>query len=280
MDNSLSKKATTIISGIVTAFIPSVLLLIINSSIYYFNKENINISISESTYINGNYNTCVAIKNYQKNKSIDTIKFWVNEGEIDTIDTDLKNTYNDKSIILEEIIPEYKGMTIIYSNKPIDSKNFKIETNTKSNIVFLSEQKESAYINIAEYAVIAFIYFITISFVNIYFKLKQDQKISEVKESLKKAEEQIKQVEEYSKESNNQNKKYRIKYIKIIKDYSKELDFWRDTIRKILYRSSKKQLEDVDIFKEVTLNLKTYKTMEKCNYNDLNDILDNQDEKE
>lgn len=280
MDNS-NRKVTTIIGGIITALIPSIILLIVNSSVYYFNKENVNISISESTYANGNYNTSISIKNYQKNKSIDKIKLWISEGEIVNIDSNLKNIYdkNNKSIVFEEIIPEYKGTIIIHSNIPINSEKLKIETDTKSNIVFLSEQKESAYIKILDYAVTALIYFIVLSIINIYFKLKQDQDIHEIKKTQQKIEENLDKSEKDAVELVEQNKKIKTKYIKIIKDYNRELDFWKDTIRKLLYNSKKQKIKEEDIFREVTMNLKTFHTLDKCNYSDIYEVLKDKDEK-
>lgn len=280
MDNS-NRKVTTIIGGIITALIPSIILLIVNSSVYYFNKENVNISISESTYANGNYNTSISIKNYQKNKSIDKIKLWISEGEIVNIDSNLKNIYdkNNKSIVFEEIIPEYKGTIIIHSNIPINSEKLKIETDTKSNIVFLSEQKESAYIKILDYAVTALIYFIVLSIINIYFKLKQDQDILEIKKTQQKIEENLDKSEKDVVELVEQNKKIKIKYIKIIKDYNRELDFWKDTIRKLLYNSKKQKIKEEDIFREVTMNLKTFHTLDKCNYSDIYEVLKDKDKK-
>ena len=47
-----------------------------------------------------------------------------------------------------------------------------------------------------------------------------------------------------------------------LSDYSKELTFWRDTIRKILYsmsKTGKKAAEEV--IKEVTATLKTHSTL-------------------
>lgn len=284
-----NRKKTTIIEGIITAFISSIIALIINSSVNYFNKENINISISESTSINGKYNTCIAIKNYQKNKSIDKIKIWINEGEILGIDTNIKNTYDkdNKSLMLDEIIPEYKGTIIIHSNMPVNSENLRIETDTKSNIVFLSEQKESAYINIRNYAIICFIYFAMLSASNIYSKLYTNKKIYEAKEEAKKVKEEqdnikaeLEKVKESCKNTNYKIKNVRIKYLKIIKDYSKELDFWKDTIRKILYNSKKHKIEEEDVFKEVTMNLKTFHTLDKCSYSDLYEVLDKNDKKD
>ena len=73
-------------------------------------------------------------------------------------------------------------------------------------------------------------------------------------------------------------RRIKIRFVKTISDYAKELEFWKDTIRKILYESNKNKIESEDIFKMVTLNLKTYNTLRKCDYRDINVLLDEKEE--
>lgn len=52
--------------------------------------------------------------------------------------------------------------------------------------------------------------------------------------------------------------KTRLIYISRIKDYNKELNFWRDTVRKLLYESKNKQIDSEILIKTVTESLGTY----------------------
>lgn len=282
----LNNKSITIINSVLAALIPSLILLIVNSSIYYFNKEKVNISISESTYINDKYVTSISIKNFQEKDIIKEINLWLINGDISEINSNMKNSYikDEKNIKINDIIPEYKGTMVVYSDIPLDRDNLKIETNIKSNIVFLGNQQESAYINIKNYAIICLIYFVMLSAFNIYSKLYTNKKIYEANEESKKVKEEQERIKadlEKAKESfentNYKIEKVRIKYLKIIKDYNKELDFWKDTIRKLLYSSKEKTIKENDIFKEVTMNLKTFHTLDKCNYSDIYEILKDND---
>ena len=60
------------------------------------------------------------------------------------------------------------------------------------------------------------------------------------------------------------NKKQNILLLARIRDYSKELSFWRDTIRKILFLNTNRDKQFADkLFEQVMDNLKTYSTLSK-----------------
>ena len=278
---------TTIISSVITAFISSIITLILGSSIYYFNKEQINISISESTNIDNQYITSLSIKNYESNKAIDEINLWFKDVKVLKIDSDLQNSYSEEiqNIKLSNIIPEYKGTIILYTDKGINENNLKVETKLKNNIIFLGKQEESAYINIKNYLILAFIYFVELAFINIVASLKMDKKltknleeVNEVKYKQFELNRKLDKAEENIREINQKYKKNEIKFIKIIGDYSKELNFWKDTVRKLLYKAKDKKIEKNDIFKEVTYKLKTFHTLDKCSYNNIYELLDYKEE--
>jgi len=66
----------------------------------------------------------------------------------------------------------------------------------------------------------------------------------------------LKQVEK----TNYENRLY---YVAKINDFSKELDFWRNTVRNLLYKSGIKKIDVDDINNEITNSLKTYGTKDK-----------------
>lgn len=279
MEEKKNNNKQIIINGILSALIPSLIILVLNASIGFFMKEKINISISDSVYDNGVYITSMSVKNYQKDKSINEINFWITDTEITDIKTDIKKLYDKDTgnIKLFNVIPNYIGTIVIYSNDKINNENLKIETEEKSDIVFLNEQKERVFIDIKEYAMIAIIYFVVLSAVTINSSInirnRLDEKVKKIEEENDKIERRLDKSEEESKEFENLLRKVKVRFIKIITDYAKELDFWKDTVRKLLYKSNENKLENEEIFKTVTLNLKTYNTLKKCDYTDLYDIL-------
>lgn len=269
------KKTKIIVDAIVTSLISSIILIIVNSSVYWFYKEKVNISVSSSIFVSNEYITTINVKNYQRNKSISEINMWINNNEIKSIETNLSNNYEkiNNNIKIKDIIPEYTGSIILHSENEINEQNLKIEINEKANIVFLSTQKESAYIQIEKYIGTALIYFIEFTIMLIFDKRYYDKKRRESQEECNRLEEKIKQVEEKANKIYKQSLYGKLKLQKRIMNYSKELNFWKDTIRKLLYKSKENKIKDNDIFQIVTKNLKTYQTLEKCDYEDIEEII-------
>ncbi|MEG2919096.1 MAG: hypothetical protein RR851_14320 [Clostridium sp.] len=99
-----------------------------------------------------------------------------------------------------------------------------------------------------------------------------EEKDKEVKEIMKKMESLNKEITDIKVAS----KKRELLCLSRIKDYKKELDFWRDTIRKVFYKSQNKKIDPEAIFDEVTNNLKTYQTKNKnCEDFDMIKVMSN-----
>ncbi|MBL8077654.1 MAG: hypothetical protein JNM55_06815 [Anaerolineales bacterium] len=105
-------------------------------------------------------------------------------------------------------------------------------------------------------------------------KTERDEKIKELREDIKSSEEKqqkanddlMKQLEDDDKQIKKIKEtaqRIKLSLIARISDYAKELEFWRDTIRKILYESGKDKRSVEMIIDTVTSSLKTYGTQEK-----------------
>lgn len=278
-DKSTNKKI--ILDAIVTSLISSLILLIINSGVYWFTKEKINITVTPSSYINNEYVTVISLKNFQNNKSISDINLWFDNVIIKNVDTDLKNVVNKDNIKINDISPDYTGNIIIHSEKEVTEQSLKIELDEKCNLVFTSSQKESAYIEIRNYLVTASIYciefaimlYLSKKFTNIKIK-EQERKIEETERDIRILKQDQETTMKEAKRINKRIMKNKLLFARRLSDYSRELNFWKDTIRKILYRVSKEDMKKNDICEIVTDNLKTYRTKEKCEYFELEDILE------
>ena len=223
-DKSTNKKI--ILDAIVTSLISSLILLIVNSGVYWFTKEKINITVTPSSYINNEYVTVISLKNFQNNKSISDINLWFDNVIIKNADTDLKNVVNKDNIKINDISPDYTGNIIIHSEKEVTEQSLKIELEEKCNLVFTSSQKESAYIQIINYLGTALIYFIEFAIMLYLSNTINNKKIEKLE----------KKIEGEEKESKKKNKKKR-KSFKIVRTESRN-------IRKKGKRTSKKDNEE------------------------------------
>lgn len=137
-------------------------------------------------------------------------------------------------------------------------------------------QIESPYIKLLKQVSVTFvIYFIVLSF----FQMITDKKTNEV---LKQIEDIKKEKEGLKEEANsiknricNFQKEYTLKNLflkKQIRDYEKELSFWRNVVSQILYTGDKKHTQAEILFDSVTKQLESYTVKSKQNL-DLDEIL-------
>ena len=273
------KMTKEIIAQVVAALLIQIILYGVVYIWSSFNKEKLNITICSSTKSNNGYTTSINIKNYQNDKSINSITIWSNTN-IDPNSLNYKDieSYNDK-IVLKNIPPAYNGTIIAYSQDKINEENTKFETEEKRIVKFLDTQKEeiASYWNqmILNIVIYIIIYTIMVVITNLITK-KQIEKYNQTVEQLNKEHEEIKEecknlkaeLEKREKENKEINKIYlKIKiylHRKLI-DYAKELEFYKNLIKNIV---NKDNIED-DICYKITKELKTFKTLEKIKLEDL-----------
>jgi hypothetical protein len=97
-------------------------------------------------------------------------------------------------------------------------------------------------------------------------KINKDSKkqLAEVKNLRKKNEENSENIKEVKKVS----AKIQAMNLLKIRDYRKELDFWRNLIKKLLYDTTNKSFKRAkDLIENITSELKTYSTREKTLFN-------------
>jgi hypothetical protein len=101
------------------------------------------------------------------------------------------------------------------------------------------------------------------------YKQQSDTLLEQISESVKLTEKNNSYLQNTNdnleKRINKMEQRYKQREIMLlsrIKDYSTELNFWRDTIRAILYKSKDQKCEPKDIADAVTNMLKTYQTLE------------------
>ena len=238
----------------------------------YFNKEKINITVCSSTKNDLGYSTSVNIKNFQEDKSIDSIFIWSSANiDVNTINYGEFEVKGEK-ITIKNIPPSFDGTIIFYSNERITEENTKFETNEKRTVNFLYKQKQniSLYLQIFLVTIITnFIIYIVLNWISSQFFYK---KIEKVKENLTHMEEENERIEKRLNFCERQSKKEYEAYLKLkiflhrrIRDYAKELKFYKMLIKDIIHNDGK----DEDICYQITKELKTFKTMEKINIEDL-----------
>ena len=158
-------------------------------------------------------------------------------------------------IIIEDIYPSYKGSIVLVTNEKVDNSKLNTYCSSKSNIEWINESKniiDNVKHNIIIYSIAIFI--MTFDS-NLYMKnmYKKSEKLKDEKIALINKE-RIKEIEAQVIEHKKEKRTVRRYLISIIKDYSKELSFWKDTMRKAFCKNKKDFKTMDDFFEFVTIN--------------------------
>lgn len=200
---------------------------------------------------------------------------------------------NNGSIFnIPDILGNQKVTMIITSSKIINSDQVKINKNGNSIEVEYFNKVTSPFKKTMLSLVINSLMFIVLLTVANYLIDRRSQKrmeefrelagirendlkeslklVSDWQEDLKKDREELKEevdiLHKKIKEINYNNTKWKILYKSKLSDFRKELDFWKDTVRRVIYKAGENKIDSQELFNIVTTNLQTYQT--KTNAND------------
>lgn len=114
--------------------------------------------------------------------------------------------------------------------------------------------------------VVAILYALTLYWTSTMVRKSQSESRI-IDEELRKVTEKLHKVEEELKDIRLIGARHRAVLLRRISDYRKELEFWRDSIRKAIYQRRGNDLSDGIIF-EITKKLGTYGTADSRIFND------------
>lgn len=280
----MESKKNIIFEAIVTALFSVLISSLIFTITEIFTSEQIGVFISDSNEVDGKYITMINIKNYQDSNKIEQLEINI-KNDVIKVSSELEFKKDKNKIIIEDIYPSYNGSMALVTNEKIDKSKLDIYCSSKSNIEWINESKniiDNVKHNIIIYSVTIFImtFGSNLYIQNIHKKSEKlkDEKIELINKETEINKERVKEIEAQVIEHKKEKRTVRRYLISIIKDYSKELSFWKDTIRKAFCKN-KKDLKTIDDFFEfVTINLRTFKTLEKCDYSNIDFILSEKDD--
>lgn len=298
---------------IATLIIGTIFNFIVNCGVTYVNSDKAVVRIGEVIKTgDANYVCNIDISNFYK-KDMDDIRFTIpdnidlqnfycnNPIKIKKIESDISGN-TDSVFSISGILNGQTTSLVMNLNSDINAKDILVSKNDyKIKVKYGSNEERPIYEAIRFSIIIAIVYAIVMALMNFYLEKIRDIKIAKAKEGLEKqlkeTEKSKELVEKQYNEAVDSNKKVNEKVNKVneelndiklslkkekilllnrIRDYKKELNFWRDTIRKILYENhySDRQIERV--FDSVTSNLETYGTKEneKISYDEIKILSD------
>lgn len=265
----------TLIKTILTISITAILLFIGEYAV----MPNGKLYIDKKVLINKKIFTIIELKNTSK-KTLHNLKINIpNNIEINNITTSkpisikinnkILNSGRYKQLILNDI--QSYQINRIYIETKKENVEIKIVNFNELNL----ELKKLDYIEnplidiVFKIIIVSIGYFIALFIIN-YSSMKKLNNAIETSNKLSaKMDGLIKEKDKQIKKIDKRMAKIRIFLLARLNDHSKELSFWRDTIRKILYKSNEKNIQEDDIIDIVTKSLKTFKTKDKEYINDI-----------
>ncbi|WP_340104897.1 hypothetical protein [Rhodohalobacter sp. 8-1] len=267
----MSKKR--ILEGIAIAIVAFLFTTIVNFSIDYLNRFKGEITKGAIVRIdNSNFYTLEIINN--SDISLNGIRISVPEGfNTDQIksnfalDFELEaNEFSGNSkLIISGIEPESKYFALLpyYSN----SSYYKVLNNQELGLVvkdFNSLRSPSleiikdVAIDALFYSIVVFVFFV---FISREFD-KRKVKMSESLKNLEKIQGESERIMQSVDKLSNRHRKIKTLLMARISDYSKELEFWRNTIKSLLISKYDKSEDSVDdLLREISRSLNTQRTL-------------------
>lgn len=290
-----------ILEAVVPALVLGVITLLFQLFMSYLFDNNSIVSIGNSTFLNEEeYILSIDIQTY--NQVLEDLEIVINSKlnrnqiitsrpvDLEIMQDDI-SAPNSTTLQLKEISKEQVINLFILSDKKISNDNIKVYSNSKLTILHDSLIENPFEKQLKSALFTAVIYSILIFCSTYYTNSKHEQRNSIIKEHFDKNQ---KLVEDELKRSDQRNEnwkeEFKVTELKIaelkidikeieerslkkqillqskLSDYRKELNFWKDTIRKILYKQYGDNSKTEKIFEVVTKSLQTYQTNEKNDY--------------
>lgn len=279
----MEKNKNIYFEAIINAIITVVISVLTTYLIGMISLEKIEVIINTAKS-KDNYVTIVEIENYQQNSIVENCNIILEENvNIINITSNLENNITDNKITIEKIYPKCTETILIESEKELNSENVIFQIPVKNSIKWVAEEKFSINELISNIFTVAGTYIIITLISNIIMYSLAKKEIDIKSQEIARVEKEEESIMKTLDGINNEFKMYK-RYSKYLmsklNDFAKELEFWKNTIRKAFY--NKETIKDSnELFTFVTRELKTFKTLKMCDSAELQFIfreyLDNEE---
>jgi len=277
-----------------------VVTFISSYAISYFFGSNSEMIIGEAAEVTeNNYVLAIDIANYKDYKKT-SIEFPIKIDEkniTSSVPINIKQVENNVGINdavvmdVSNIPPDSNFQLFVSSGDLMDNKDITVIDNSEFQVKYKQDLGNPVNSLIKELFVTAAIY----SCVYVLFLLLANRSLAKRKKEMEEAQEvrigvvreQLAAVQEFSESANKESEKFKteLKELKAeslklkqdyrksrillhskLNDYQKELNFWRDTVRKILYKLPNNKSTSEEVLKTVTETLGTYQVNERTEH--------------
>ena len=252
------------------AFLMATFASIISLLFGYILKSDILVNVTSPFRVEGQFISAIDIKNLSSTKSETSLQmFVIDDTRIQDIQADTNGVTleNNNTLKFENIAPNSSICILITSNTPITKANFRVSSDSRVTTSFLADQKNFSII-ILEAIGLNFIILLATYGITTYVserrwnkRLKERTEFEKSRQiitdnlnaDLDRANRELEKAKQVQQET-------QLFYVARFSDFSKELSFWKDTIRKLLYSCGESKENADELYDTITNNLKTYLT--------------------
>lgn len=269
----------------ITAFITTIISLAVSVCIQWLSLESVVVTISPSSELEGKYLTVISVQNLEESTLSNLSLYFDTDFDVLEIKSSDEFKHRKQYVELEQISPKGKYSVMVWTEQPISKGQIIAESDYKIRLDYSNDS--SPFLLQILWFIIPFTVIMAIATgiqigVNWNHQNKENRKILERCDELKKEIERIEadrqsqkneleslknEAAKISQESDEQiknlkqdSKEMRLYLLTHISQLRKELSFWRDTVRKMLYNSQNEFQTADKVIETVTSTLKTYTT--------------------
>ena len=271
----------------ITSFITTIITLTVSVGIQWLSLESAVITISPSSELDGKYLTVISVQNLEEETLSNLSLYFDTDFDVLQIKSSDEFEHQQQYVDLERISPKAKYSVMVWTEQPILKGQIIAESDYKTRLDYSNDNSpflvQILWV-IIPFALITFLATGAQIWVGWKHRISETQKIQEecnkLAEEIRKKEQEFKvqkaELDSIKKqldktiENDEQNlsnlkresRELRAYFLTNISQLRKELSFWRNTVRKILY-NSKNELQTGDkVIETVTSTLQTYTTRE------------------
>lgn len=270
-----------------TAFVTTIISLAVSVGVQWLSLESVVITASPSLELNGRYLTVIGVQNLEKETLSNLSLYFDTNFDVLEINSSDEFELQHQYVKLERLSPKAKYSLMVWTVQPISNGQIIAESDYKTRLDYSNDSSPFLIRMLWFIIPLALIIFLTTGvqiWIDWQHRLIESQRILERCDELKQEADRIdaerkcqkaeleslkksadKSVQEYTQQITKlkqDSKEMRLYLQTHISQLHKELSFWRDTVRKMLYNSQNKfQIAD-KLIETVTSTLQTYTTRE------------------
>lgn len=287
-----NKEKPNLLHIAITAFITTIISLAVSVGIQWLSLESVVITISPSSELDGKYLTVISVQNLEESTLSNLSLYFDTDFDILKIKSSDAFEHQKQYVELERMSPKAKCSVMVWTEQPISKGQIIAESNYKTRLDYSNDRSPFLLQTLWFIIPFALITFLT---TGVQIWVDWNHRINESKKNLERCNELQKKIEcvedkhqskvieleSIRKEADRSSQEYdqqisklqqdskemRLYFLTRISQLRKELSFWRDTIRKMLYNSQNEFQTADKIIETVTSTLKTYTTRERSDKN-------------